>query len=476
MVQAVDGNWYGYFADRNMAQIADSTTDVDGEGSDFGTFCGKASTILDGQNPVSVSDTVGIAVNSQDGIDGTNPPTNPIPDCNGKITPDSSMNVLGEVKQINPEPDVTKDGQLGMDGAAWPFIQLYPLVVGGNVIVQYNKGGGAQTTTLTFELEPPSKNDNSGGDNQWDTRPTSGLNPENGEQKVDNGIGWNGNYMTITHDHYQPFEKEQLKIGERSTLTSKVYAPKGLWMQSFMLGVDGIGSNNAEVELLAILSSDGSVDSIKVIQKTDVVNLETLTVSNQKDYCQEGDKEKLCDKLVFTFTLQEQLQYAIASSQSTDFKRRVGQIWVNEGFEIIGEPINPMLTKMIPSAVKNEGLLKVTQVAKYSPYWVAEDDRMFEMNNFGSFKQINQSFERFQDTGEPRTRMHSGFGGMLQYEQSRALEVFDSTKLISDLPDSFAHHYEFEDRIPGEMKQQMLLQEQTAKDILADMDKQDRDY
>jgi hypothetical protein len=26
MVQAVDGNWYGYFADRNMAQIADQTS------------------------------------------------------------------------------------------------------------------------------------------------------------------------------------------------------------------------------------------------------------------------------------------------------------------------------------------------------------------------------------------------------------------------------------------------------------------
>ena len=32
MVQAVDGNWYGYFADRNMALIADATTDEAGEG------------------------------------------------------------------------------------------------------------------------------------------------------------------------------------------------------------------------------------------------------------------------------------------------------------------------------------------------------------------------------------------------------------------------------------------------------------
>ena len=41
MAQAVDGNWYGYFADKTQAQIADSTVSVtnNGTGFDFGTFC-----------------------------------------------------------------------------------------------------------------------------------------------------------------------------------------------------------------------------------------------------------------------------------------------------------------------------------------------------------------------------------------------------------------------------------------------------
>ena len=150
MVQAVDGNWYGYFADVAQAQIADSTTNVDGEGLDFGTFCGQDSTILDGQNIVSVFQTVGIAINSQDGIDGTDPSTTPIPDCAGSITVDGSINVLTDVQQINTNSP-SGEGQIGMDGDAWPFIQLYPLSDGGSVVVQYNKGGGAQTTTLTFQ-------------------------------------------------------------------------------------------------------------------------------------------------------------------------------------------------------------------------------------------------------------------------------------------------------------------------------------
>ena len=152
MTQSVDGNWYGYFADFTQAQIADSTSSVVGEGLDFGTFCGADSSILDGDLVVSVSDTEGIAVKGTNGIDGTNPPTDPLVDCGGSVATDLSMNVLREFKAVNTNsPAGTNEGQIGIDAAGWPFIQLYKLSVGGNVVVQYNKGGGAQTATLTFD-------------------------------------------------------------------------------------------------------------------------------------------------------------------------------------------------------------------------------------------------------------------------------------------------------------------------------------
>ncbi len=47
MIQAVDGNWYGYFADRTQASIADSIGADENaplsEGLDFGTLCTAAS-------------------------------------------------------------------------------------------------------------------------------------------------------------------------------------------------------------------------------------------------------------------------------------------------------------------------------------------------------------------------------------------------------------------------------------------------
>lgn len=58
MVQATDGNWYGYFADRKQAQIADSTVGLTGKGLDFGTFCSRNTPVLG----VAVSDSEGIAI------------------------------------------------------------------------------------------------------------------------------------------------------------------------------------------------------------------------------------------------------------------------------------------------------------------------------------------------------------------------------------------------------------------------------
>jgi hypothetical protein len=178
MAQAVDGNWYGYFADRKQASIADSTSDLTvaagtiGVGLDFGSFCGR-----DGATEyagISFTDTVGVAFPAQlsNGVNGT-ASGSAIADsacANGNvaITNDASvsngtavMNVLREAKDINPGPNTNVPvGQLSglnstasatTDNGIWPFIQLYALNPTGNVIVQYNKGGGAQSTTLTFD-------------------------------------------------------------------------------------------------------------------------------------------------------------------------------------------------------------------------------------------------------------------------------------------------------------------------------------
>ena len=121
MVQATDGNWYGYFADYTMADLADNEANMQ-----FGTGPSKdISKILKGPNEKVPADA--FFYNSMT----------------------EKVNVVREYKGISDAS--TKIGQIGLQDNAWPFIQLYELSQGGNVVIQYNKGGGAQSTTLTFD-------------------------------------------------------------------------------------------------------------------------------------------------------------------------------------------------------------------------------------------------------------------------------------------------------------------------------------
>jgi len=178
MLQATDGNWYGYFADRVQAQKADAipfgvsnaTTNNSQSSLDFGTFCKNDSF----SSILSFASTTGIAVASNftswqtiggtgSGAAGNGEITN-LSTCNYPATaviPTSQVemqNVVRENKTLNH--GVTgKIGNLITSTARasqfvdqlWPVIQLYDFSTGGNVVVQYNKGGGVQSTTLVFD-------------------------------------------------------------------------------------------------------------------------------------------------------------------------------------------------------------------------------------------------------------------------------------------------------------------------------------
>jgi len=150
MVQGTDGNWYAYFVDRSNAQIADSTVGVAGFGLDYGTFCDKTSDVSGpGSNIPDFSDTVGIAVDSKvrGGVQGTNTIDGNL--CSPVGDDRTNTHVVREAK--DPNEMVKSPGQINIDVNVWPIIQLYDLNPSGNVIVQYNKGGNTQTTTLAFD-------------------------------------------------------------------------------------------------------------------------------------------------------------------------------------------------------------------------------------------------------------------------------------------------------------------------------------
>ena len=131
MVQATDGNWYGYFANVDKALAADSTVGLGGQGLDFGTFCDRDNTSFG----INLSDGDGFFV--------------PRTDCNGNPGPDMN-NVVRQSKSINTNSGL--NGQIGLNPDAWPLIQLFSF---SDVTIQYNAAGGTQTVNLEYDDEIP---------------------------------------------------------------------------------------------------------------------------------------------------------------------------------------------------------------------------------------------------------------------------------------------------------------------------------
>lgn len=161
--------------------------------------------------------------------------------------------------------------------------------------------------------------------------------------------------------------------------------------------------------------------------------------------------------------------------KAIDSKNRYQITYLNEGIDVSGKSLNPMKTMLIPSPKKNEGPINVTQTEKYSTLWSTEDGRVFERNTFGSFNQINKSFERFQDSGEPLTRNHSDFIQVIGNERLKMEKIFNATSLISELPESFAYSFPDEhERITDTIRQKMIEQEKIAQKIIEESSLQAR--
>jgi hypothetical protein len=315
-----------------------------------------------------------------------------------------------------------------------------------------------------------SKDDKKGGGNEHLTRPTFGISHETQVLLVTDAFSFNDKSFTLSDNHHTPFDEQTINIGDVNSFSAKVFAPKGIKVQEFLFGVPIIGHGHlAELGVEVWYDHQGEIIDVKAVQQSKVIDKETLTAVHEKVQCTSSDANNNCDLTTISMVFYEPLKDNVMAVKAIDHKNRYQLTYLNDGFDIAGDSLNPSETLLISSNVKGEGLIEVTQTSKYSPYWISGDGRMFEMNSFGSFKEINSSFERFQDTGDAKTRMHSGFAGIIEYEQKRASQLFDSSEFVSELPSIFAYVFtQPHDRMTDELKEQMLLQEELAKKILSE--------
>ncbi len=159
MAQATDGNWYGYFADRNQAIIASDTAPLQGKGMNFGALCGKG--MIGGLDFTQAKGFAMARGNSSDGmglsLTGTKVPVGPLTNTCASPYPGTGKlaeHVVRQAKPLNTNPS----GYGAPQGLvnAWPVIQLYDFSLTSAVVVDYQASSGDQTVSLTFDRIPSS--------------------------------------------------------------------------------------------------------------------------------------------------------------------------------------------------------------------------------------------------------------------------------------------------------------------------------
>ena len=304
--------------------------------------------------------------------------------------------------------------------------------------------------------------------NDKDTMPTFGASHENNKRVVDYGFTFNNKTFAITNNFHTPFPEQPVTIGEITSFEAKVLTGSGLKVQEFIFGIPQKGEAHlGELAIEIWYDVFGEVQKVNVVQKSNVIDADSIVVTHEKANCTSRDSKQSCDATHLSMIFLEPLQDKVMAIKAIDNMNRYQITYLNEGFGISGDSLNPMETIMTPSPTRNEGLIQLTQNEKYSSNWIAEDGRIFESNEFGSFKQINHEFKRFQDSGDAKNRNHSGFGGILAYEQQRALNLFNASQLISELPESFrTTETETKERISSELKEKMMeIEQECLKDL-----------
>jgi hypothetical protein len=357
----------------------------------------------------------------------------------------------------------------------WTILFLLTSIFLGGNMISYVSPASAESSY--YDLMETAINDlDSFSGNEYLSKPTFGESHLNGQIIVYDGFVLNNQTFTITNNFHTPFAEQSIKLGEMNSFEATVYSPKGLKVQEFLFGIPEIGEAHlSELGVEVWYGINGEIEGVRAIQKSNIIDKESIVATHEKTKCKSTDVKEHCDTTSISVMFFEPLKDKVMALKAIDYNNRYHITYLNEGLDISDSSLNPMDTRMILPLIKGEGFIKVTQMEKYSSYWLAKDGRMFEKNDFGSFKQINISFKRFQDSGIPLTRDHSEFGGVLQYEKQRALNVFNSTTLVSELPDSFAYVFpELDERINDKIKMKMTEQEQIAKNVLEDSQVQAR--
>ena len=428
-------------------------------------------TLVDGQNTFTAvaTDEVGNQSNvsapvvitlddSAPSVPAINQPATPTNDSAATITGTAEANSSIKLTHNNdnslPAISVNSDGNWSVDVTLVDGQNTFTVTATDNV---GNISLPSNPITITFDIPPSEtpKKKSGGSSNDWKKKPTFGKSWEiTTAQIVENGFTFNGYTLDITDNWHTDFLKTDSIIGDTNHVEIKVYTDKILKYVTLSLGVPEIGDlSNAETDIIVYLQRNytnvSGYDIIDTVheQKESLVDSNHTTSSISPVKCTDDAKNERCYLIGIDFTVNAPLKSNVLAISAVDLDRRSTVTFINEGVEFVGESLLDAKTHSIfvKTASQNpaESLLLTQQDRRYNVY---EDSNgyLWTVNDYGSWTQITHpDFERHVDSpNSVMTRVHSGFASLIIDEQNKAVLIFDGTKLISVVPESFSYEYD----------------------------------
>ncbi len=298
----------------------------------------------------------------------------------------------------------------------------------------FDNGADLVIHTLTASVFSSGSSTSAGGDsNKHRTAPTSGLDWTTHRQIVTDGFRINDFIVTIDDNWWTDFPEQKILLMLPNEFEIKTYAQNGgLLVQELCFGLAEVGlTNTAEVCLEAWYDYQQNIVELKVIQETDVIDVDQVYATTSEKKCSESGDMKCTSTLFSNVKFKESMRYNVMAIKSIDQSRRsMMPTSLNDGIDLIGVSINPKPTMTIPGIEKYEGLITITQIEKYSNLWISDDGRIFDVNSSGSASIVDKDYTRHRDTDAfYMDRNHSEFDKLIAWTQQNAINVFDSSKL-----------------------------------------------
>ena len=278
-------------------------------------------------------------------------------------------------------------------------------------------------------------------------RPTFGLSHDNtNQQLIQNGFTVNGKSFDITDNWHTDFERQTIMVGEKNTLSAKSYAPYGLQSIEFMFGIPEVGqAHKAEAAVEVWLTRTLEVEEVKVVQKDNLINEGSVAASAKMVSCTNSDTNNNCYSIEISASFNEAPIHDVFALKGMDFTRRVHTTYLNDGFEITGESLNPPKTETaaLPGGGQSGITQLMTQTDKKNDLWVDESGYYWTKNSYDTWIQTTPpDFQRHQDdVNNVMTRLNSNFDLIKQYESKRATKSFDSGLIQNEISESFSYEY-----------------------------------